>query len=73
MAIHDTQSRTGTYTGALWQLKGKTADLICYPTGQCLAQFHERETGYGDGKHAFNTGAFDLDEPLDWSGGEDLG
>ena len=28
----DTEHRQGTYTGPLPLLKGKTADLICYPS-----------------------------------------
>lgn len=69
----DTESRHGTYVGPLPLLKGKTADLICYPSGQCLAQFDDVATGYGFGRHAFSTSNFELDAPIDWNEGQGLG
>lgn len=69
----DTESRKGVYTGPLPLLKGKTADLECYPSGQCLAQFDDVATGYGNSRHAFSTSNFDLDRPVDWNEGQGLG
>ena len=71
MTANDTQARTGTYTGPLPLLKGKTAKLLCYPSGQCLATFDDVATGYGHGKHNFSTANFELAEPLVWA--DDIG
>lgn len=68
----DYEDRKGTYTGPLPLLKGKTAELICYPSGQCLATFHDVATGYGFGLHAFSTSNFELDTPVDWDQGQGL-
>lgn len=70
---HDTEKRKGTYTGPLPLLKGKTAKLVCYPSGQCLATFEDVATGYGHGQHSFSTSNFDLDAPIDWNEGQGLG
>lgn len=77
----DYQVRVGTYKGRLWQLKGLTANCWCYPSGVCLALFDkpakdapggDNLTGYELSRHQFNTADFDLDKPVDFSGGEDL-
>lgn len=70
---NDYQERQGTYVGPLWQLKGKIAQVRCYPSGQVLARFGSDAPGYDAGFYTFNQNAFDLDKPVDWSGGEDLG
>lgn len=69
----DTESRKGTYVGPLPLLKGKTAELECYPSGQCLATFDDPATGYGNSKHAFSTANFELDAPINWDEGQGLG
>lgn len=68
MALQPTDhvARKGTYTGPLPLLKGKSAILKCYPSGQCLAQFDDVATGYGNGWHSFSTAAFELSAPIDW-------
>jgi hypothetical protein len=68
----DYQVRVGTYKGRVHQLKGLTANCWCYPTGVCLALFDRQDSGYADTRHQFNTADFDLDVPVDFSGGEDL-
>lgn len=68
----DTEHRKGTYTGPLPLLKGKTADLICYPSGQVLAQFDDVSTGYGTTRHNFNVQHFELDRPINWDEGQGL-
>lgn len=72
-APNDTEARKGKYTGPLPLLKGKTASLICYPSGQCLATFDDVATGYGQAKHAFSTAHFELDVPINWDEGQGLG
>lgn len=72
-AAHDNEKRKGTYTGPMPLLKGKVADLICYPSGQCLATFEDVSTGYGNAKHSFSTSNFELDAPINWDEGQGLG
>lgn len=73
MATIEYEKRRGTYVGPLPLLKGKEADLECYPSGQCLATFDDVATGYGQSKHAFSTSNFTLDREIDWNEGQGLG
>lgn len=59
---NDHQEARGTYKGPLPLLKGKKATLVIFPTtGRCLAQFDDTSTGYGYGRHDFETAHFDVE------------